>query len=104
MAFLRIASIHVSESLEESLANCAVQTIPNDLALDDESLRTRRMRPPYEQIYTPPVYPILPIDVPAAVEHALETRLQQQLRPGLSVAEPLQRGLGVLPEEFLKAG
>ena len=58
--------------------------------------------PDDEQVGAHPAEAVLALDAAAAVHDALQERLQQQLRAGFPVLEPLDPVLGVLPKERLE--
>ena len=62
------------------------------------------LRPDDEQVGAAPAQAVLALDAAAAVHHALQERLQQELRAGLLVVEARDPVLGVLAEEGLEGG
>ena len=65
---------------------------------------TGPLRPDDEQVGAAPAQAVLALDAAAAVHHALQERLQQELRAGLLVVEARDPVLGVLAEEGLEGG
>ena len=103
MAFVGGATVHIARGLGQSLAECASQTVPQDLALDHEPPFALRMRPRNQQVRAPKAQTVFPLDAAAAIDGALQVCLQQQLRSGFLVFEPLQPMFRVLPEKVLEA-
>ena len=82
MAFWRTALADVSRSLLQALPDGALQTVPQQLALDNEPLQTVAARPAHRQIGAVEAEPVL--DTPATIDDALQECLQQRLRPSSS--------------------
>ena len=105
VAFLCRAAIHVCARLLQPRSDGAVQTAVTDLALDDDALRSRPgsgsgFRPDDQQVGAHSPQPVFPLDPSTAVDHPLQERLQQQLRPRLLVLvalEPVLRMLSAVP-------
>ena len=76
-----------------------------DYELVDPGFRRRRApaRPDDEQVGAPAAEAVLPLDAPPAVHHALQERLQNELRARLRVVETAQPVLRVLAEERLES-
>ena len=115
MPLCRRAAVHVGARLLQTLAQRLFSAPVQQLALDHHRLQLRAgpagrsrgspaNRPDDQQIRAHPTQAVLPLDAAAAVDDALQKRLQQQLRAGLPVLEPLHPVLGVLPEERLERG
>ena len=103
MAFVGGATVHIARGLGQSLAECASQTVPQDLALDHEPPFALRMRPRNQQFRAPKAQTVFPLDAAAAIYDALQVCLQQQLRSGFVVFEPLQPMFRERPEKVLEA-
>ena len=76
------AAVHVAPGLFDSLADRPLQPVAAHLALHHEPAHAASVGPYDQMIDAPPPQGVLPLDTPAAVDHFLQVRLQQQLRPG----------------------
>ena len=105
VSFVGVAGIHVGADLAQGLAYGVLAAAPNQLALDDDpALRAASGgRPEDRQIRASASHAVFALDSPTAVDDALQKRLQQQLRAGLAVLEPLHPMCRVLAEEILKS-
>jgi len=97
-------ALPVLEGLFDPFGQRPLEALPEDLQFDRDHLGSAGAGPCDEQVGPAPAEPVFPFDPAAAVDHALEERLEQELGPGLLVIEPLQPVFRVLPEELLEGG
>jgi len=100
----RRAPVCVRRGLLEPLRYRALQPPAQHLALDHDPVGRRVRprgagpRPDDDEVRAAATQTVLALDAPAAVDDALQKRLQQKLRPRLAVLETLHPVLGVLAE------
>ncbi len=71
-----------------------------DIQFEHDLLHPAGITPQDQQVGAAPPQPVFPFHSPA-VDDSLQEGLQQQLRPGFLVVEPLQPVFGMLAEEVL---
>ena len=75
-----------------------------NLALDHVLAHALALRPFDQQVGPSAAQSVFALDPAAAVHDPLQERLQEQVRSGLLVVEPLDPALGLLAKELLEAG
>ena len=98
------AAVHVGGGLLEAVVNSLLQAAAQDFEFDDELALAVVLRPQNDQVGAPAPQAVLALDAAAAVDDALQERLQEQLRPRFLEGEAARPVLGVFAEEGLEGG